>query len=281
MTPGLGGSGNGATTLTIPGAFNGPDGSGNGGYSAGLLAGWLTDPGGPAVQVTLRTPPPLDRPLTVEGTPGEGLRLSDPAAEDSARLVAEAVITGPLDTESGNGSAAGPAAGAEPRGLAVIPGGPVGVGEAEAARKRYAGLDQHPFPRCYSCGPERAEGDGLLLFPGSVRPGQGPDGVGNTVACTWDVLPAVDGGDGTAALAQVWAALDCPGGWSSDISGRPIVLGRMTAQVLAAPPVGSTQVVMGHLEAVDGRKVHTGSALYDQDGGLLALARATWIAIRR
>ena len=277
MTPGLEGSGNGATTLTIPGAYNGPDGSGNGGYSAGLLAGRLTAPGGPAVQVTLRTPPPLDRPLTVEGTPEEGLRLTDPAAEDSARLVAEAVITGPLDT----GSAAETGADAEPRGTAVIPGGPVGVGEAEGARKRYAGLDRHPFPRCYSCGPERAEGDGLLLFPGSVRPGQGPDGVGNTVACTWDVLPAVDGGDGRAALAQVWAALDCPGGWSSDISGRPIVLGRMTAQVLAAPPVGSTQVVMGHLEAVDGRKVHTGSALYDRDGRLLALARATWIAIRR
>ncbi|GAA1108937.1 hypothetical protein [Nocardiopsis metallicus] len=268
MTPGLEGSGNGATTLLIPGAFNGPDGSGNGGYSAGLLAGRLTAPGGPAVQVTLRTPPPLDRPLTVAGTPEEGFRLTDPAAEDSARLVAEAVITDSLGTDAASGAA-------------VIPGGPVGVGEAEAARKLYAGLERHPFPRCYSCGPERAEGDGLLLFPGSVRPGQGPDGVGNTVACAWDVLPAVDGGDGTAALAQVWAALDCPGGWSSDISGRPIVLGRMTAQVLAAPPVGSTQVVMGHLEAVDGRKVHTGSALYDQDGRLLALARATWIAIRR
>ncbi|WP_017544754.1 hypothetical protein [Nocardiopsis prasina] len=254
MTPG-----NGAPTLTIPAAFNGPDGSGNGGYSAGLLAARLTAPGGPAVRVTLRTPPPLDRPLTVEESP-EGLRLVDPAAEDRARLVAEAVTTGPLDP-------------------GLIPGGPVGVTEAEEARDRYAGLDDHPFPRCYSCGPERAEGEGLRLFAGRVRSGEGPDGVGNTVACTWEVRPEVDGGDGTAALAQVWAALDCPGGWSSDISGRPIVLGRLTAQVLAVPPVGSTQVVMGHLESVDGRKVHTGSALYDGDGRVLALARATWIAI--
>lgn len=261
MTPG-----NGAPTLTVPAAFNGPDGSGNGGYSAGLLAERLTAPGGPAVRVTLRTPPPLDRPLTVEGTPQEGLRLIDPTAEGRARLVAEAVTADPLETD--------------PLKPGVIPGGPVTVAEAEDARKLYPGLDQHPFPHCYSCGPERAGGDGLRLFAGSVRPGEGTDGTGNTVACTWDVLPAVDGGDGTAALAQVWAALDCPGGWSSDISGRPIVLGRMTAQVLAAPPVGSTQVVMGHLEAVDGRKVHTGSALYDQDGRLLAQARATWIAIR-
>ncbi|WP_017586997.1 hypothetical protein [Nocardiopsis ganjiahuensis] len=261
MTPG-----NGATTLTIPGAFNGPDGSGNGGYTAGLLAERLTAPGGPAVQVTLRTPPPLDRPLTVEGTPEDGLRLTDPAAEGRARLVAEAVTAAPLE--------------GTPPDSGVIPGGPVTAAEAEAARKLYAGLDEHPFPRCYSCGPERAEGDGLRLFAGPVRPGRGPDGAGNTVACTWDVRPETDGGDGTAALAQVWAALDCPGGWSSDISGRPIVLGRMTAQVLELPPVGSTQVVMGHLEAVDGRKVHTGSALYDRHGRLLAQARATWIAIQ-
>ncbi len=259
MTPG-----NGATTLTIPGTCNGPDGSGNGGYCAGLLAHRLTAPAGPAVQVTLRTPPPLDRPLTVEGTPEEGLRLTDPAAEGRAHLVAEAVTAASL----------------EDTGPGVIPGGPVTVAVAEAAREHYAGLDQHPFPRCYSCGPERAEDDGLRLFPGLVRPGGGPDGIGNTVACTWDVRPQADGGDGTAALAQVWAALDCPGGWSSDISGRPIVLGRMTAQVRELPPVGATTVVMGHLEAVDGRKVHTGSALYDQQGRLLAQARATWIAIQ-
>ncbi|GHC87176.1 hypothetical protein GCM10007079_31040 [Nocardiopsis terrae] len=256
MTPG-----NGAPTLTIPAAFNGPDGSGNGGYSAGLLAGLLTAPGGPAVQVTLRTPPPLDRTLTVEGTPEEGLRLVDPTAQDKARLVAEAVRAAPFDE-------------------APVPGGPVTVSEAARARERYAGLTDHPFPRCYSCGPARAEGEGLRLFAGSVRPGRGPDGVGNTVACTWDVLEAVDGGDGRAAPAQVWAALDCPGGWSSDVSGRPIVLGRMSAQILDLPAVGSTPVVMGHLESVDGRKVHTGSALYDETGRLLAQARATWIALR-
>ena len=55
--------GSGTPTITIPGGFNGPDGSGNGGYSAGLLAERLTRVGGTAVQVTLRTPPPLDRPL--------------------------------------------------------------------------------------------------------------------------------------------------------------------------------------------------------------------------
>ncbi|WP_150253549.1 hypothetical protein [Nocardiopsis deserti] len=254
-------AGNGAPTLTIPTGYNGPDGSGNGGYTAGLLAARLTAVGGPAVQVTLRTPPPLERPLTVEGGPEGALHLTDPGAVEGARLVAEAVTADLPDAS-------------------VIPGGPVTVPEARQAEERYAGLTGHPFPRCYSCGPERAEGEGLRLFAGSVRPGTGPDGVGNTVACTWTPHPSLDEGSGGVGLAQVWAALDCPGGWSSAISDRPALLGRITVRVDEAPRTGDAHVVMGHLEAVDGRKITTGSALYDGTGRLLALARATWIALR-
>ncbi|OOC57024.1 MULTISPECIES: hypothetical protein [Nocardiopsis] len=259
-------TGNGApTTITIPTGYNGPDGSGNGGYTAGLLASRLTAVGGPAVQVTLRVPPPLDHPLTVECEPNGTLSLTDPAAEEeSARLVAEAAVTELPDTPDSP----------------VIPGGPVGAPEAEEAESRYPGLTAHPFPRCYSCGPERAEGDGLRLFAGSVRPGTGPDAVGNTVACTWTPHPALDEGSGTVGLAQVWAALDCPGGWSSDVVGRPALLGRITVRVDRAPRTGDTHVVMGHLESVEGRKIRTGSALYDAEGRLMALARATWIALR-
>ena len=259
-------TGNGAPTITIPAAYNGPDGSGNGGYTAGLLATRLTAVGGPAVQVTLRTPPPLDHPLTVEGDPATGLRLTDPATGEAERshLVAEARV---VDLPGGPGSPA-------------VPGGPVGVAEAREAEHRYPGLADHPFPRCYSCGPERAEGDGLRLFAGSVRPGTGPDGAGNTVACTWTPLPGLDDGTGTAPLPQVWAALDCPGGWSSDVAGRPAVLGRFTVQVAEAPRIGSTHVVMGHLASVDGRKIHTTSALFDDTGRTLARAAATWIALQ-
>lgn len=253
-------TGNGAPTITIPAGYNGPDGTGNGGYTAGLLAARLTGVGGPAVQVTLRTPPPLERPLTVEGDPSSGLALTDPAAEEGP-LVAEATLAELPDTP-------------------VIPGGPVSAAEAGAAESRYPGLTAHPFPRCYSCGPERVEGEGLRLFAGSVRPGTGPDGAGNTVACVWRPHPALDDGSGRTALAQVWAALDCPGGWSSDVSGRPALLGRITVGVDEAPRIGEEHVVMGYLESVDGRKIHTASALYGARGRLLARARATWIAFR-
>jgi hypothetical protein len=37
---------------------------------------------------------------------------------------------------------------------------------------------------------------------------------------------------------------------------------------------------MGAVTGAEGRKAFTRTALYDTDGGLLALARATWIALQ-
>ena len=45
--------------MIVPGRFNGPPDSGNGGYTCGLVAGLL----GEVAEVTLRLPPPLDREL--------------------------------------------------------------------------------------------------------------------------------------------------------------------------------------------------------------------------
>ena len=68
----------------IPSRFNGPDNSGNGGYSAGSLAEFLDGPS----EVRLYAPPPLDRPLRVEKTDG-GL-----VALDGDERVMEAKATG-------------------------------------------------------------------------------------------------------------------------------------------------------------------------------------------
>ena len=46
--------------VMIPRRFNGPPDSGNGGYSCGVVAALLD---APAVEVTLRAPPPLEREL--------------------------------------------------------------------------------------------------------------------------------------------------------------------------------------------------------------------------
>ena len=47
--------------MIVPGRYNGPPESANGGYACGLVAGLL----GGVVEVTLRLPPPLDRELGV------------------------------------------------------------------------------------------------------------------------------------------------------------------------------------------------------------------------
>lgn len=127
--------------LTISRRFRGPLTSGNGGYSAGLLAGAC---GAPAVEVTLRLPPPLETPLEVRNLGGRTLLLHGEA------LVAEALP-------------------AEPH---LVP--PVGPSWEEAvAASRHAGSWGAPeFDECFVCG-TRPENDGLGIHAGSVhgRPG--------------------------------------------------------------------------------------------------------------
>jgi hypothetical protein len=121
-------------TVTIPARFNGPPGSANGGYACGLVAALL---GGEA-EVTLRSPPPLDRPLTVR-------RKGDRASvHDGETLVAEA----------------------EPAAVELDVPEPVSLDEAREASKGYAGFRAHAYATCFVCGPERS--DGLGIFPGPV-----------------------------------------------------------------------------------------------------------------
>ncbi len=149
---------------------------------------------------------------------------------------------------------------AVPGSVDVSPPPSVGLDRAAAAAATYQGLTAHPFPTCFVCGPDHPTG--MHLFPGPV---------GDVVACTWTPH------DSSAVL--VWAALDCPGGWSVDITGRPMVLGRMACRIDALPDAGVPHVVQGWLLGSAGRKVYTGSALYDSTGQVLAVAQSTWVTL--
>ncbi|NYG07251.1 hypothetical protein BJ986_001738 [Phycicoccus badiiscoriae] len=231
-------------TFVVPARFCGPPESGNGGWVSGHAAALLEPAPAEAVTVRLRTPPPLDRELAVRtGSAGERRTLE---ILDGERLVVEATTAPALDP-------------------AGIPGG-VSFADATAAGEGYEGLAAHPFPTCFSCGTGRAPGDGLRLRPGRVAGGDGE------YAAAW--LPRAD-----IDLETVWAALDCPGGWASGIAGRPMVLGTMTAQVTSLPAAGEEHVVMAWQRGGEGRKHHSGTALYAAGGRLLAQAEATWIAI--
>lgn len=224
-------------TITIARRFRGPARSGNGGWTAGRLATAYARAVGRdgAVEVTLRSPPPLDRELTVHRD-GDGLALLDGEV-----LVARAG-----------------------RGDTPEPVDPVDLTTAKAAEQTYAGLRDHPFPECFVCGPDRFPGDGLRLLPG--RTGDG------TTACTWTPPDTLD-------PAYAWSALDCPGGWTSDITGRPMVLGRITAQVEAIPEAGRSYVVVGRHLDTTGRKTRTACSMYDPDGRVVGRAEHLWIAV--
>ncbi|HEX5522848.1 MAG TPA: hypothetical protein VFX53_05340 [Pedococcus sp.] len=228
-------------TFTVPARFCGPPESGNGGWTSGHLAALVAvSDGSPAVSVRLRTPPPLDRTMAVHHGGTGTVEVTDGDV-----LVASAQPAGTLDRT----------------GLPA----PASFAEAEAVAGSYAGLHNHPFPTCFSCGVDRDPGDARCLRPGPL-PGRA-----GVHAAAW--VPT----ESTPEI--VWAALDCPGAWALGVGGRPMVLGTMTAEVQRLPAVGEEHVVMAWGRGSEGRKNYCGTALYAADGALLALAEATWIAI--
>ncbi|HEX6145779.1 MAG TPA: hypothetical protein VF083_03310 [Acidimicrobiia bacterium] len=228
-----------STEVVIERRFRGPPESGNGGYSCGVVAEGVSG----VATVTLRLPPPLDRPLTLSGD-GEQSTLTD-----GESIVGEAARS-TLDLE--------------------VPEAP-GLESAMEAARGYAGFDFHPFPGCFVCGPERAPGDGLRIFPGRV-------GAGDIVAAPWTPDESLRGADGTVDRRYVWAALDCPSYFG--LPTAPLaLLGRLTASIEALPEVGEPLVAIGWPIDAEGRKHFAGSALANPDGEVLARAAATWIEL--
>lgn len=233
--------------LVVPGTFHGPPGSGNGGWAAGALAQRVAGAGGAVgttVEVTLRQPPPLDTDLPVVGH-GEGLA----ALDADGRPVLEGRL---VDRSPG----AGP---------------PVDVGTARAAEAAYAGLGEHPFPGCFVCGTARGPDDGLRVFPGAVP------GLEGVVAAAWTPRATTCPEQWRAPVT--WAALDCAGAWASDLSGRMMVLGRMTARLERLPRVGAEHVVVGEALGAEGRRHRARTTLRDAAGRLVGSAEQVWVEV--
>ncbi|MEX2459448.1 MAG: hypothetical protein WD770_10745 [Actinomycetota bacterium] len=240
-------------TLVIGSQYYGFPGVGFGGYVAGRLAELV----GGAAQVTLRSPPPLERALAVEDGDGR-LRLLD-----GDTLVAEAVPGGP-DVE--------------------VP-EPVSFDEATAASPGFVGFRRHPFPMCFCCGTARREGEGLHVFPGGLPGGGG-------VAAPWIPHPNFAGPDGTVRPEFVWSALDCPTyfgvldggdrvpGVEGDGDGNlALTTGRIHTAVLGPVVAGERHVVMGWPVSIDGRKHLGGAGVFTEGGELRAVSVATWLPL--
>lgn len=253
-------------TICIPSWANGPDGSGNGGWSAGLLAAELDAPEG--VAVSLRVPPPIGRDLRVSQIDDATLELWDDAGDEPvlvANAVAEAVE---LDVPE------------------LVRG--ISPARAEVATTNFPFRDHHPFPRCVSCGTERDPSQpSLHLHAGLVPACVVTDEAGELTpvfAARW--VPSADmagaGDPAHASIAARWSALDCPSATPvADAEAElPAVLARIAVRLDGEVAIGEPHVVAAWKLAADGRKRWTASVLLDADGVVRGVARALWIEVR-
>ncbi|MEY4786053.1 MAG: hypothetical protein RIR41_3988, partial [Pseudomonadota bacterium] len=172
-------------TFSIARRFNGPHDSGNGGYSAGLAARLL--PEAEAVEVTLRAPIPLEQTLRAHPT-ADGLDIiTDDAATRIQIMSLRAVHLETPDVKS------------------------PGFEAATVAAASFRNVEDHVLPHCFVCGPARAEGDGLRIFPDWLKDPAGienPNGF-RIVAAPWQPTPDLADASGRVAPEFLWAALDC------------------------------------------------------------------------
>lgn len=243
-------------SIIIGKRYRGPPNSGNGGYVCGRLARHIS--GG--AEVTLRTPPPLDKQLDVVATETGVWELRDGTAVVATGRPASVELAR-LETAS--------------------------FDEARAAELRTpVKPHEHLLPMCFVCGPARAEGDGLRIFAGPlVRQSREASPV---LAATWTPDPTLTAEDGLVAPEFLWSALDCPTGYASSLDREsrgfdrtPILLGRMSARIDARPRPGERCVITAWEAGRDGRKRLAEAAAYGESGTLLAVAQATWIVVDR
>jgi hypothetical protein len=231
--------------LTFPADRCGPPGMVNGGWVSGTVAGHLAGTGGGPVEVTLRAPTPREAPVDLQ------------VGEGAARLVHGGTVL--VTARRSPGVVRAPA--------------PVTWGEARSAPARFPGHRDHPFPGCFVCGTDRAEGDGLRLFPGAVAGGSG------RMACVLSPGERHAGPHGRLSPAAVWAALDCPTAWVNMRPGAVALLGRLRAEVRGPLLPGDEYMVVASSAGTDGRKAYGRAGIYGRDGRLLAASEAVWISV--
>ena len=228
--------------IVIAERFRGPPRSGNGGYVCGLVARPLHG----TVAVRLKAPPPLDRELRLASTEKHARLL------DGNELLAEAKVV-QLDLQ---------------------PPARPSFEEAQVATRSFLGFRKHPFPGCFVCGVERPPLDGLRIFPG-------PTDTASQLAAPWMPDHTVVDESGKVKPEFLWAALDCPGAFvvMPLLQGLTVVLGELCASIVGDVRAQERCVVTAWPLGGEGRKRLAGSAVYGDDGRLVAIARAVWIEV--
>jgi hypothetical protein len=224
--------------------FRGPPESGQGGYSCGLVAERID---GETATVTLRSPPPLERPLQIAHSDGAVKLL------DGDTLIAEGT-TADLDLD--------------------IPDPPSVDQARDASEHPFWDEHIHPFPGCFGCGFERTQDEAVAIWMGSL----GGDGL---TAGVWTPSDDFAGDGGAVTKLITWAALDCPTATGANLPLDGVsVLGRLSCRLVAPIETGVTHTVVAWPISDDGRKHTGGCAIHAPDGRLCAFSAGLWIELR-
>ncbi|WP_367318382.1 hypothetical protein [Streptomyces sp. HUAS ZL42] len=213
-----------------------------GGYVAGVLA---ERSGAQTVRVDFRGPVPVEVPVRIAETAGDGVEL---------------------------GEAERPLASARPAELLFDAPAAPSWDDAVAAAERFRSAPPSGVVDCFGCG-LRAADRGLGLHCSPV-----PDS--GLVASAWTPSRAFADADGLLPTPLVWGALDCPGNWAGRFLGtqRPgAVTASLTGTVLRPVAVGEPYISYGWLLSESGRKHRMGVALATAEGELCAVSEALWI----
>ena len=237
----------GDRTLRIGGRFQGPTGSGQGGWTAHRFTAGIDMP----VTTAMRAPVPLETDLSIVQVDGEW-RLIDPTASDPVTIM----VARPWDPDFADTE-------------------PVAVHDAVAARTRFSELvADHPVPYCFSCGTQH---DSMNVHAGPLGDGR--------FATDWSPPPWAVSDSGIVDVGTLWAAIDCAAAWYAAYSREPKspVTAQFAVEVIGPiePDVTYSLVSWSgnHPDEWDGRKRHAASAAFSPDGTCVARSVSLWIAI--
>lgn len=238
------------TSIRIGRGFQGPTGSGQGGWTAQRFAAHLDQP----VSIALRAPVPLETDLVIVRDDDHDRWLLVDPSDDEPRtiMIAHHWHPGFPDTD------------------------PVAIEEAAAARRRFARHGDHPVPFCFSCG---IEPDSMRVHAAALADGR--------YATDWTVPDWAVDGRGAVDAGVVWAAIDCAAAWyvCTSRGERTAYTAQYAVELIHPLEPGATYAVVGWSGDAepewDGRKRHAASAAFAADGTCVARSVSLWIAVDR
>lgn len=229
--------------------FQGPRGSGQGGFTAQRFADAVTSHTGEAVTVAIKAPIPLDTDLDVVQRGADWHLIDRSNPDDDTILIATSWSPDVPDTAA------------------------VNVADAAIAGAGFPLRGDHPVPVCFSCG---LEPDSMHVMCGPL-----PDG---RYASDWTVPHWAIGDHGRVDSGALWAAIDCAQAWYVGLAGgrRHGVTVQIAVDEIAPITAGTYSLVSWHGDYPaewDGRKRGACGAVFAADGTCVAKSRTFWIAI--